>query len=262
MTEETKPGTALVTGASDGIGKEFARQLAARGYDLVILARRAEILRELAEEWGPQYGVRVEVWPADLSTDAMIAVIADRIAGRKDITLLVNNAGFGHSGRFSEIDFQPQKDMMHVHMVATAHLTRAVLPQMVARNRGAIINVASVAAFSLVPGNAMYDSTKAWIVKFSRAMAEELRGTKVRVQALCPGFTHTGFHEPEEFKHLKKDIPGFLWGPADKLVAASLRALKRRKVVVIPRLINKVMARLARMAFLQPLARLFTRNRA
>ncbi len=258
-----KMGAVLITGASSGIGEVFARELASRGYDLILVARRAQILREMAEEMRRAHGVRVDIWPTDLSVDAMIAVLADRIAGRNDITLLINNAGFGHGGRFYKIDFQGQTDMMHVHMIATAALTRAVLPQMVERDRGAVINVASVAAFAIVAGNAMYDTTKCWMVKFSLAMAEELRGTKVRIQALCPGFTHTGFHGTPIFKktYKKFDVPGFLWGPADKVVKTSLKALKRRKVVIIPVWYNKLLALGPRLPFGQTLSRLVTRRR-
>jgi short-subunit dehydrogenase len=257
------PGTAVVTGASSGLGEVFARELASRGYDLVLVARRAGILRAFAREWRQAHGVRVDVWPADLSDDAAIAALADRIAARKDITLLINNAGFGHGGRFYEVDFRPQRDMMHVHMIATAHLTRAVLPQMVERNRGAVINVASVAAFAIVAGNAMYDTTKCWTVKFSLAMAEELRGTGVKIQALCPGFTHTGFHSAPVFEESYKrfDIPGFLWGTSEKVVAASLGALRRKKVVVIPVWYNKILALAPRLPFGQTLTRISTRKR-
>lgn len=256
-------GAALITGASSGIGEVYARELASRGYDLILVARRAQILRGLAEELRRAHRVRVDVWPTDLSADAPVAVLSDRIAGRNDITLLINNAGFGHGGRFYKIDFQGQRDMMHVHMIATAALTRAVLPQMVERNRGAIINVASVAAFAIVAGNAMYDTTKCWMVKFSLAMAEELRGTGVKIQALCPGFTHTGFHGTPIFKETYKkfDVPGFLWGPADKVVKVSLKALKRRKVVVIPVWYNKLMALGPRLPLGQSLSRLVTRRR-
>ncbi len=263
MRSPEKPGTAIVTGASDGIGKEFARQLAEQSYDLIIIARRAGILRELAEEWRPKYGVRVEVWPADLSVDAAIGSIAERIEARKDITLLVNNAGFGHGGRFDLIDFQRQSDMMHVHMIATAHLTRAVLPQMVERNHGAVINVASVAAFALVPKNAMYDTTKGWVLRFSQAIAQELRKTEVKIQALCPGFTHTGLHDTPVFKESYKrfHVPGFLWGTADRVVRTSLKALGRNKVVVIPIWYNKLLALGPRLPFGQALTRLATRRR-
>ena len=258
-----RTGAALVTGASSGIGEVFARELASLGYDLILVARRAGILRALAGELRKKHGIRVDVWPADLAADGPIARLSDRIAGRKDITLLVNNAGFGHGGRFYQIDFQGQTDMMHVHMIATAALTRAVLPRMVERNRGAIINVASVAAFAIVAGNAMYDTTKSWMVKFSLAMAEELRGTGVKIQALCPGFTHTGFHDTASFKKTYKrfDVPWFLWGPADKVVKISLKALKRKKVVVVPVWYNKLLALGPRLPFGRTLTRLTTRRR-
>lgn len=260
---ESSPGTALVTGASSGIGEEYANQLASRGYDLIVVARRKELLNTLAERWRTRGGVRVEVWPADLSKDEDIADIAGRISARDDLTLLVNNAGFGAGGPYARIEWKPQMDMIHVHIAATARLTKAVLPQMLERNRGAIINVSSVAAFSVLAKRTMYNSTKGWINAFSQGIAEELRGTNVRIQAFCPGFTVTGFHGTPDMKNFdRKQIPRFLWTTSEKAVAASLRALKRKKVVFVPGLLNKIMAAAPRTPLIgRPMARLVARKK-
>ena len=264
MPDTPRPGTALVTGASSGIGEMFARVLAEQGYDLILVARRADRLQTLADELRTKSGIQAEVWPADLSADDGIASVAERIASRGDITLLVNNAGFGAGGAYHLIDVQPQMDMIHVHVVATARLTRAVLPQMVERNSGAVINVSSVAAFAVLARRTMYNSTKAWINAFSRGIAEELRGTNVRIQAFCPGFTVTEFHDTPGFKKFdRRQIPGFLWTTSDKVVRASLRALRRNKVVYVPGGLNKIMAALPRTPLIgRPLSRLASRKKA
>jgi short-subunit dehydrogenase len=262
MKDKPESGTALVTGSSSGLGEAFARRLAAERVDLILVARREERLRALAEELNKTFGVHVEVWPADLSTDEGIAGVAERIASRSDLTMLINNAGFGHGGSYARIDVKPQMDMIHVHVVATARLTKAVLPQMIERDRGAIINVSSVAAFAILAKRTMYNSTKAWINAFTRSIAEELRGTNVRIQALCPGFTVTGFHgTPELRKFHAEGIPKFLWGSADKVVQASLKALRRNKTVYVPGLLNRVMSVLPRMPFGQALSRLVARRK-
>ena len=262
MNRDSSPGTALVTGASSGLGETFARELAARHYDLILVARREDRLQALAEECRKRYGVRAEVWPADLATDEGIEGVAERIATRNDLTLLVNNAGFGAGGPYHRIEVKPQMDMIHVHVVATARLTKAALPQMIDRDQGAIINVSSVAAFAILAKRTMYNSTKAWINGFTRGIAEELRGTNVRIQALCPGFTVTEFHgTPELRKFDRKGIPKFLWTSSDKVVRDSLKALGRNKVVYVPGGLNRVMAALPRMPFGQALSRLVARKK-
>jgi len=259
-----RPGTALITGASSGLGESFGRRLASLGYDLILVARREDRLRELAAVWMAKHDIRVEVEAADLSRDEDIIRVEGRIRARTDLTLLVNNAGFGAGGLFQGIDIEKQADMIHVHVVATARLLAAVLPQMVERGHGGVINVASVAAFAVIPTSAMYGSTKAWVVAFSRAVALGLRGTGVRVQALCPGFTITGFHDTPEYKNFKRAaIPRFLWMKADDVVAASLRALeKREKAVFIPGLANRVLAWIPRLPFGAALGRRQARKRA
>jgi hypothetical protein len=263
IESEQRPGTALITGASSGLGESFGCRLASLGYNLILVARREDRLRELAAEWMAKHGIHVEVEAADLSRDEDIIRVEGRIRARTDLTLLVNNAGFGAGGAFQRIDIEKQADMIHVHVVATARLLGAVLPQMVERGRGGVINVASVAAFAIMPNSAMYGSTKSWVVAFSRAVALGLRGTGVRVQALCPGFTVTGFHETPEYKNFKRaEIPRFLWMKADDVVAASLKALeKREKAVFIPGLVNKVMALIPRLPFGAALGRRQARKR-
>jgi uncharacterized protein len=256
MSESSSPGTALITGASSGLGATFAHQLAARKYDLILVARREDRLRKLGDQLSRSHGIRAEIFPSDLSTDAGIIQVEEHIRTRTDLTLLVNNAGFGGGGRYDRSDAARAANMIHVHVMATARLTRAVLPAMVERKRGAVINLGSVAAFFVLPGSIMYGSTKAWIVAFSRGLANELRGTGVRVQALCPGFTHTEFHDTPELNKLKDEtIPGFLWSPADTVIEKSLRALGRRKTVYIPGFKNKLLAAIPRIPFAGPIIR-------
>jgi uncharacterized protein len=221
---------ALITGASSGIGTIFARKLAARGYNLILLARREDRLQTLAAE----LPVTVETLQADLSSEAGIADAERVIRERPRLDLLVNNAGFGTLGRFWETPVEGQTRMHEVHVMATMRLTHAALARMVPEGRGGIINVSSVAAFAQSPGNVSYCATKAWINSFTEGLTIELAAAKspVKVQALCPGFTVTEFHETLGLD--TSGIPRFLWMKADDVVNASLRGLDRAKVIVIP----------------------------
>ena len=232
-------GTAVVTGASSGIGAEFARQLAARGHELVLVARRRERLDALAAELRERHSVAVDVHAADLSRPEEIEALANRIRATPDLALLVNNAGFGKGGRYWEAEAEGQLGMLRVHVEATARLDHAALPGMVERGRGGIINLGSVVGWAHLPRAAMYSSTKLWIADFSKILAQELCGTGVHIQALCPGFTRTEALEG-------KKLPGFLWLNADALVTASLRALDRGSGVCIPSLRYKLIAALLR----------------
>lgn len=228
-------GTALITGASSGFGAEFARQLARQGYNLVLVARRLERLEDLAVELTSRYGIQVEALPADLSTPEGIEKVASRIADLPDLTLLVNNAGFGTVGRFHKVSPQSQADMLSVHTTATLRLCQAALPGMVARGGGAVINMASVAAFLPLLGNATYGATKAYNLSFSQALAAELHGSGVRVQALCPGFTYTEMHSTSEYAGFRHSAyPDFLWLKAPFVVRESLKDLQKNIVVSIP----------------------------
>lgn len=221
--------TALITGASSGIGATFARKLNSRGFDLILVARREDRLERIA---GEVAGARTLV--ADLATSDGIAKVEDAIVSDSQLEMLVNNAGFGTRGRFWEAGIESQERMIDVHIRATMRLTHAALRGMVERGRGAVINVSSVAAFGQSAGNVSYCASKAWINNFTLGVDLELRdvSSPVRVQALCPGFTVTEFHETLGVD--AKLIPRWLWMRADDVVDASLRGLDRNKVIVVP----------------------------
>jgi short-subunit dehydrogenase len=226
---------ALVTGASSGIGEAFARRLSRDGFDLILVARRQDRLDQLARELGG-----AETLAADLTLEEGLARVEARIASASDLELLVNNAGFGARGRFWEAPLEGQERMHRLHVMATMRLTRAGLTGMVSRGRGSVINVSSVAGFGQSPGNVSYCATKAWMNRFTEGLDLELReiGSPVRVQALCPGFTVTGFHDVIGMRH--DAIPSWLWMRAEDVVDASLRGLERGRLFVIPGAIYKM----------------------
>lgn len=224
---------AVVTGASAGLGQLFARQLAERGFDLLLVARDAARLRSLADELALQYAVVAEPWPADLSRDEGMRTLAEYLARNERVMVLVNNAGFGTKGRLATRPVGEQATMIELHVMAPMLLTRAVLPGMIARREGRIITVASVASFTASGGNVNYCATKAYQRVFMESLAMELDGTGVHVQALCPGFTHTEFHGRAEID--KGMIPSYLWLDAERVVRESLdAAFGDGPVVVIP----------------------------
>jgi short-subunit dehydrogenase len=219
------PGLAVVTGASAGIGREFCAQLAARGHDVLAVARDADRLGQLQRELETRYGIRVEPFPADLSKEEDIARLAQHISTDSELALLVNNAGFGTRGTLLETDPERQAQMLRLHTMAPMRLTTAALPLLLRRKAGAIVNVSSVASFIFSAGNVNYCATKAYLTTFSEGLAAELRGTGVLVQGLCPGFTVTEFH------HRMQQAPGraprFAWMRAESVVRDSLRCLDR-----------------------------------
>jgi short-subunit dehydrogenase len=236
-----RPGTALITGASSGIGATFARRLAAQGYDLVLVARREERLTALATELHRRHGVQAEVLVADLADPAAVARVEQVIEGLDTLSLLINNAGFGASTHFIEVDLATHVDMIQVNVTAVVRLSRAALPGLVARGRGTIINVSSLAAFVSTAGNVTYGATKSYLNAFSEALQAELRGTGVHIQALCPGFTRTEFHYTPELKHFDPNrLPKPLWMSAEAVVEESLAALGRGQVIVIPGRLNRL----------------------
>ncbi|MFE4668462.1 SDR family NAD(P)-dependent oxidoreductase [Streptomyces sp. NPDC056716] len=222
--------TALITGSTAGIGAAFARRLAADGHDLVLVARDAERLHEQATELHDRHGIEAEVLRADLAEDTGIEAVATRLADRKNaVDLLVNNAGFGHKGRYLDVSMADELRMMKVHCEAVLRLTSAAAESMRARGRGGVVNVASVAAF--VP-RGTYGASKAWVVQFTQGAARDLAGTGVRLMALCPGFVRTEFHERAGMG--TDNIPGWMWLDADKVVAEGLTDLARGKSLSIP----------------------------
>lgn len=242
-----KRGTALITGASSGIGAAYARRLAAEGKNLILVARRRERLVALAEELSRKHAMTAEVLVADLTDSADVEHVEKRIREIDTLDMLINNAGFGTSGNFPEIDLSGQLDMISLHVVASVRLCRAALPGMIARRNGVIINVASMGAFMPMQGNATYAATKAFLITFSEGLQRELTGTGVKIQALCPGFTRTEFHHTSEYRKLDlSSIPKSLWTSADDTVAASLRALKKERVTYIPGLKNHLLVAITR----------------
>jgi hypothetical protein len=219
---------ALITGASSGIGAAFASALAARGFDLVLVARRRDRLEQLANTLG------AEILVADLATDEGMAAAERRIAQAENLELLVNNAGFGTRGKFFRVDIQGQDQMHRLHVLATMRLTHAALEGMVARGKGGVINISSVAAFWQSPGSVSYCATKCWINSFTEGLALELRaaGSPVKMQALCPGYTYSEFHDVAGMD--RKLIPSSLWLRAEDVVAESLSGLEHGKLLVIP----------------------------
>lgn len=241
---------ALITGASAGLGAEFARALAARGADLILTARREDRLGALAKELHAEHGTHTEILAADLATDAGVAAVRDKIIATPNLEWLVNNAGFGVPGRFTKVAIDDLDRMHRVHVLAPLQLTHAALRGMVARDSGAVINVASVVSFLLTTGSVGYASTKTWLHVFSEGIYLELRrsGSNVRIQSLCPGYTMTEFHDVIGMD--RAVIPKFLWLDARFVVRESLQALERNGLLVIPswkyRLVVGVAKRLPR----------------
>ncbi|MBS3820289.1 MAG: SDR family NAD(P)-dependent oxidoreductase [Planctomycetes bacterium] len=231
---------ALVTGASAGIGAKFARQLARRGCDLVLVARRRERLEALADELHAAHDVAAGVIDADLTDEADRRRVCDHIHKTPNLQYLVNNAGFGTTSLFYEADADEPLGMVELHVRAPVQLTHAALPAMVERGRGFVVNVSSVAAFLQGASGVMYCATKAFLNSFTLGLAAELRGKGVKVQALCPGFTYSEFHD---VAGIDRSIAGkFWWLDADYVVRTSLAALDGRTTVVIPSLRYKFMA--------------------
>ena len=221
--------SALVTGASSGIGETFSRRLSAMGFRLILVARRKQRLEKLAAELPD-----AQVIPADLTIESDLRTVEARIATTPDLEFLVNNAGFGVHGVFSESDIEAQDRMHRLHIIATERLTHAALKGMKARALGNIINVSSVAGFFATPFNVSYCATKSWINSFTEGIYLELKSlhSPVRVQALCPGFTYTEFHDVLGME--RSSIPSFLWMSAEKVVHSSLRGLDHNRLFVIP----------------------------
>jgi len=231
----------LVTGASSGIGRAFAVALAGRGQDLVLVARRESTLHDLAAELERDHGRHSEVLVADLETDAGTRAVEARLADpARPVDLLINNAGFGTSGAFSQLDVDGEEHEIRLNVVALVRLTHAALGPMVERGQGGVINVSSVAGYQPTPWGATYGATKAFVSSFTHALYEELRGTSVRIMVLAPGYTHTEFHERAKIS--VRPTPGLLWQTPDQVVDAALRAYDTGRAVCTPGPINTTAA--------------------
>jgi short-subunit dehydrogenase len=238
--------TALITGASSGLGEEFARQLARENYDLVLTARREDRLKSVADEALKLGSSKVEVIASDLGQVGAPADLYRKISDRHiEIDYLVNNAGFGTHGLFQKLPLEREIEEINLNISAVVSLTRLFLEGMVARHRGTIINVASTAAFQPVPYMATYGASKSFVLDFSEAVSHEVKSFGVTVMALCPGPTRTGFQDVAGVN--EAGVPSFAYMDAKTVVAQALASAKRGKAVRINGIINSIVAQSTRL---------------
>jgi len=247
-------GAALVTGASAGLGAEFARQLARRGLDLLLVARREERLAELARELGEANGVRVEIFAADLCDPEAPARI-ERAAAERELRIdwLVNNAGAAGPDLLEVRDWGAQASFFELMMLSVAQLCHRFVPGMRERGFGRVINVSSFAGRLARPAGANYGPAKAYLVALSEELALMLRGSGVHVCALCPGFTHTEFHEAAGLMEMKRGLPGFIWYDAATVVREGIDAVERGRPIWISGRLYRWLDPLAQSVWLRPL---------
>lgn len=235
----SETGTCLITGASAGIGEEFAKQIAERGYNVTLAARRIDRLTELAAEIEDEHEVRAIAVACDVTDAGQRQELLDAIEARGDrIDILINNAGIGTEGPFTSFTAEQNVQQVEVNVTALTALTSLVVTSMVKQKSGAILNVASTAAFQPIPRQAVYAATKAYVTSFSQALAQELKGDGVSVTVLCPGPTRTEFFG-EKQEAIEADSPGWAWQSAEDCARAGLDAMFKKKRVEIPRAVNK-----------------------
>jgi uncharacterized protein len=240
LPEPSVSSTALVTGASSGIGAEVARQLAARGHSLILVARREERLRSLATELSSEHEVEAEVIAADLGEEVERDRLESELRGRgRTVEVLVNNAGFGHQADFARSPRERMVEMVRLNVEAVVDLTSRFLEPMVARGRGSVINIASLGAFQPLPGSAVYGASKAFVLSFSEAIRTELRGSGVTVTAVCPGPVRTEFMAVAEFPGVEDRTPGIVWTSAEEIAKQAVEGAHNDKRVVVPGLLNR-----------------------
>lgn len=241
LPQPTADGTCLVTGASSGIGADIARGLARRGHGVTLVARRRAPLTELAREISAEHGVSADAIAADVSNGEERKRLLVEVHKRKrHVNVLVNNAGFGTGGPFTELDPDREVSMVQTNVEAVVGLCGACVPDMRERGAGAVLNLASLIAFQPVPYQATYGASKAFVLSFSEALHEELRGSGVSVTAVCPGPVRTGFGEAGGFGGADDRIPGVLWLSAEQVAVAALEGLERGDRVVVPGAINRI----------------------
>jgi short-subunit dehydrogenase len=235
---------ALVTGATVGIGAAYAELLAKAGFDLVLVARDLPRLNTVANNLKKSYKIKVETIKADLTKPNQLAKVEKRLANEaKPIEVLINNAGFGIKDSFLDSDLKREQELLDVLVTAPMRLTHAVLPLMVKRNSGVVVNVSSIASW--IAGGT-YSSAKSYLTVFSEYLNNELKGTKVKVSALCPGFTRTEFHQRGTMR--MTGLPNFMWLDANKLVAKSWSDAQKNKAVSVPGFQYKTLAIIAQYA--------------
>jgi hypothetical protein len=238
--------TAVITGATSGIGAAFAKKLASMGYDLLLTGRRKEIIKALAGELSRRYRVEVNVILAELSDPKDRKKVADAVKRLDGIEYLVNNAGFGINSSFFESALADEEAMVAVHVLAPMELIRAAAPAMLKNRKGNIVTLSSVGGFTPLSGAATYCATKAFVTLFTESLHMEMKGKGIRFQSLCPGFTRTDFHarlnmEERAWQRLQR----FYWMQPDEVVEYSLKCLRKGRVVCVPGFPNKLLVKLA-----------------
>jgi len=239
--------TAVITGATSGIGAAYAKRLAAEGYDLIITGRRKEIIQRLADNLIDKNEIKVNVLIVELSDDSDIQKVIDAINSRDDVEVLINNAGFSPDEKhFMGMEFRDVERMIKVHQIVPVRLTYAVVPKMEKRGKGTIINVSSMAAFLPSPNIIIYGATKAFLKMFSESLYMDLRRKCIEVQVLCPGLTRTDFHRELSEERYKMISSNYRWLTADEVVNYSLKCLKKNKgAICIPGIRHRLYSALA-----------------
>lgn len=234
------PGVALITGASSGIGAEFARQLASQGFDLILIARRKEKLEELSKELQEEFSMSAEVFVGDLSNMDDNHKIISKIKEIDNLDVLINNAGYGINNTFLQIDISEHIDMINVHFTSAVMFCHAVIPSMMKRKRGVIINTSSTAAVHKSPMSVMYTSTKSALTVFSEVLQEKVKSANVHIQSLCPGFTYSEFHDTDSMRGFQRSwFPKESWMVSEEVVRLSLEAVKNGDVIFVPGNLNQ-----------------------
>lgn len=231
--------TALITGATAGIGFEFADELASRGIDLVLVARDKARLDTISRELTDRYQVAVEILPADLAIREQLDLVANR-ASQQDIELVVNNAGFGLNESFFEDDVESEQYLLDVLVTAVMRITHAAMPGMIARDLGGVINVSSIAGWMT---SGTYSATKSWVTTFSESLAMQLRDSKVNVMAVCPGYTRTEFQDRAGMG--TESIPDWMWLHAHQVVLDALKDFEKGKCISVPGMQYKFLSLIA-----------------
>jgi len=241
-----KTKTAIITGATSGLGEAYAKALASKGWNLLLTGRRMDRLSQLKQEFENSYGVDVKLVKADFTNFLEFENLLEEIKRLKNVDLLINNAGFGSRKGFFEEDYTSQQKMLQVHINATSRLTYEVVPKMIESKNGAVINVSSLSAFFPAPLNYFYCATKAFLVSFSECLHIDLLQQNIKVQALCPGFIKTEFHsrihQKSEPVNWKERV---MWMEPEEVVKYSLKHLSRKRVLCIPGAVNKLLYRVS-----------------
>lgn len=250
--------TALITGASSGIGKSFAEILAKEGYNLILVARRKQKLDELAETLSKQFSVESTVIVADLTEIEQMKVVEETIKSLEHLDILVNNAGFGLSSGFAEGNYERQLDMVNIHVIASYMFCRAAVPVMLKENKGLIINVSSMSGLMTKYGDVTYTTTKAFLIVLSESLQEELRDTNIKIHALCPGMTYSEFHDTKDLEKFDKStVPRSLWMSSKEVASKSLRAARKGKVVYVPGFLNRLSLFFTKMVLIRKISQWF-----